>query len=93
MQVDPCYKEAREKFKNSKNILFWDDAYDIYEVFSCIDFAVVDYSSIFYDLLASGVEKFIRYIPDYKEYTRNSELTGDYFDLTAGKIAENFKEI
>ena len=93
MQVDPCYKEARESFKSNKNILFWDDAYDIYEVFSCIDFAVVDYSSIFYDLLAAGVEKFIRYIPDYEEYTRNSELTGDYFDLTGGAIASNFNNL
>lgn len=90
MQVDPYFKEARENFKNSNNILFWDDVYDIYEIFSCIDFAIVDYSSIFYDLLSAGVEKFIRYIPDYQEYTRNSALIGDYLSLTGGYIAEDF---
>lgn len=93
MQDDPHYKEVRENFKSSSNILFWDDAYDIYEVFSKIDFAIIDYSSIFYDLLASGVERFIRYIPDYIDYTRDSELIGDFFNLTGGAIAEDFNNL
>lgn len=93
MQDDPSYKEVKETFKNSPNILFWNDAYDIYEVFSQIDYAIIDYSSIFYDLLASGVSRFIRYIPDYSDYTRDSELIGDYFDLTGGEVAEDFQSL
>lgn len=93
MQSDPLYIADRESFKNSESILFWDDAYDIYEIFSIIDYAIVDYSSIFYDLLSAGVNKFIRYIPDYDEYTRDSELIGDYFSLTDGVLCRDFNEL
>ena len=93
MKKDNYFIEMAEKYQNSKNILFWDDKYDIYEVFNKITVAIVDYSSIFYDLLDAGVEKFIRYIPDVDSYQKDLELIGDYMDLTDGTVIENFSSL
>lgn len=93
MQSDQSYRDAKEIFKKSHHLLFWDDKYDIYEAFPDITFAIIDYSSIFYDLLASGVTRFIRYVPDYQEYTRDAELIADYFEFTGGVVAETFFEL
>ncbi len=83
----------KEKYKNNHNILFWNDIYDIYEIFSKIDIAIVDYSSIFYDLLNAGVKKFIRYIPDYEEYNADMEMIEDYYQYTDGVIANSFQHL
>jgi predicted HAD superfamily hydrolase/CDP-glycerol glycerophosphotransferase (TagB/SpsB family) len=83
-------------FRNIKgisNIIFWPEDHDIYEVFENIDMAIIDYSSIFYDLLNAGVKKFIRYIPDYKEHIRKEGLFGNYFEETTGEVAHNFIEL
>jgi CDP-glycerol glycerophosphotransferase (TagB/SpsB family) len=83
-------------FRNIKgisNIIFWPEDHDIYEVFENIDMAIIDYSSIFYDLLNAGVKKFIRYIPDYKEHIRKEGLFGNYFEETTGEVAHNFMEL
>ncbi|WP_291587104.1 CDP-glycerol glycerophosphotransferase family protein [Comamonas sp. UBA7528] len=93
MENDVYYKKAKEKYQGDENILFWDDRFDIYEIFNKIDIAIVDYSSIFYDLLAAGVNKFIRYIPDYEEYVSDAELVGDYFELTGGEPVFEFNRL
>lgn len=93
MKKDSYFIEMAEKYKNSQHILFWDDNYDIYEVFTSIDIAIIDYSSIFYDLLDAGVEKFIRYVPDLDEYQQDLELIGDYIDLTEGALIQNFQAL
>lgn len=93
MTKDEYFQEMKELYAESDHILFWNDDYDIYEIFNQIDIAIVDYSSIFYDLLDAGVNKFIRYIPDYNQYSQELELLGDYFRLTSGKIANNFTEL
>lgn len=93
MKNDPDYKAAVIKYKNHKNILFWDDIHDIYEFFPQIDIAIIDYSSIFYDLLEAGVERFIRYIPDYDEYTKDIELLYPYEDYTAGEVKHSFEDL
>lgn len=90
---DPYYIDLQKKFSNSENILFWDDKFDIYEIFNLIDAAIVDYSSIFYDLLEAGVKKFVRYIPDYEDYIQSQDFTKDYFQYTDGKIVETFKDL
>lgn len=90
MTKDPYYLEMKDKYKNNSHLLFWDENYDIYEVFSLIDIAIIDYSSIFYDLLEANVSKFIRYIPDYEEYKGSLELIGDYLSLTAGELVYDF---
>lgn len=93
MRKDSYFLEMAEKYKNNDNILFWTGEYDIYEVFSEIDIAIVDYSSIFYDLLDAGVDKFVRYIPDFKQYQQDLELIGDYMDLTAGIVVDNYHSL
>lgn len=75
------------------NILFWNEEYDVYEVFNKITVGIIDYSSIFYDLLEAGVNKFIRYIPDYEEYITDSELIGDYTTYTDGVNAHSYNEL
>lgn len=93
MKKDNYFIEMEEKYKNNKHIIFWNDDYDIYESFNSIDVAIVDYSSIFYDLLDAGIEKFIRYIPDLETYQQDLKLIGDYMDLTDGTIVENFPSL
>ncbi|MGF7453617.1 CDP-glycerol glycerophosphotransferase family protein [Pasteurella bettyae] len=93
MKNDNYFIEMEQKYKHSQHILFWNDDYDIYEAFNNIDVAIIDYSSIFYDLLDSGVEKFIRYIPDLAHYQQDLELIGDYLDLTEGTIIETFPSL
>lgn len=90
MKKDAYFGEMKTKYGNSKHILFWDDKYDIYEIFQHIDVAIVDYSSIFYDMLEAGVDKFIRYVPDLDEYQKDLELIGDYMDLTEGVVIHDF---
>ena len=80
-------------YANHPNILFWDNDKDIYEIFDQIDMGIIDYSSIYYDMLASGVKKFIRYIYDYDKYIENRTLVYDYKEMTSGPIASNFEEL
>ena len=75
------------------NIVFWPEDHDIYEVLVDIDTAIVDYSSIFYDLLDAGVANFIRYIPDYDQHIETEGLIGNYFEETTGKVARNYAEL
>lgn len=93
MKEDPYFIEMQNHYKNVSNIIFWDDLYDIYEIFHLIDIAVIDYSSIFYDLLEANVKKFIRYIPDFSEYTQSLDLIGNYYELTTGIICYNFDHL
>ena len=86
---DKAYLNAMKNYKDHKNLLFWDNKYDIYEVFYKIDMAVVDYSSIFYDMLSSGVKKFVRYIFNY-DTEDFSELKYDYLENTCGNICRDF---
>lgn len=92
MLEDPEYLAALEEYEDDENVYFWDDKYDVYEIFNKITVGVIDYSSIFYDMLESGVERFIRYIPDYDQYVNDLELVGDYFELTDGVDAYSFAE-
>lgn len=93
MTKDAYFQDIKKQYEQSENIIFWNDEYDIYEIFDKIDIAIVDYSSIFYDLLEAGVNKFIRYIPDYKEYSGELEFIDDYFSLTGGKIIQSFSNL
>lgn len=88
------YKNIKEKYKSCKNVLFWDNSHDFYECMYKIDFAIIDYSSIFYDMLAHGIKNFARYIFDYSD--RNNTLRNlsfDYLDNTCGQVCKNFNEL
>ena len=93
MTKDEYFLRMKKEYEDSQNILFWDDSFDIYEIFSEIDIAIIDYSSIFYDLLDAGVEKFIRYIPDYAEYNKEMNMIEDYHQYTDGTITESFNDL
>ncbi|MGK3126531.1 CDP-glycerol glycerophosphotransferase family protein [Candidatus Pantoea formicae] len=88
---DFYFKTLSESTDRYKNIILWDNQKDIYEIFNKIDLAIVDYSSIYYDLLAAGVKNFIRYIFDYED--EKHIMIYDYEDHTTGDICKNFDEL
>ena len=88
---DFYFNEIKKAAISTKNILLWDEKYDIYEVLDKIDIGIIDYSSIYYDLIAVGVKKFIRYIFDFE--TEKDYLIYDYFQNTSGTICKNFTEL
>lgn len=90
---DVNFTTAKKMYENHPNILFWDNKKDIYEIFDQIDLGILDYSSIYYDMLASGVKKFIRYIYDYDKYMENRTLVYDYKEKTSGVIVSSFDEL
>ena len=86
--IDFGYKNAMRLYSDCPQLIFWDNANDIYEIYDKIDLAVIDYSSIFYDMLAHGIKNFIRYLPDKKENMRDFAL--DYESHTCGTICKDF---
>lgn len=87
------YIEFRKQHDSFDRFMFWDDSKDIYEIFNQITTAIVDYSSIYYDLLQAGVKRFIRYVPDFKVYSETRGLKFDYLTYTDGALAYNFDEL
>ncbi|MFD6054814.1 CDP-glycerol glycerophosphotransferase family protein [Agromyces sp. NPDC060279] len=86
---DRAYRELERRYGQHPRLLFWDNAHDVYEVFDQIDTAIVDYSSIHYDLIAAGVTSFIRYVYDLDAPTA-LEPGLDYLELSRGTIATDF---
>ena len=86
---DISYEYFKDRYSDSENILFWDNRDDIYEIFNMIDLAIIDYSPILYDLVKSGVKKFIRYDFDINEF----DLVDDYEKMSLGKKCLNFAEL
>lgn len=93
MEKDYAYNVYKEKYKSCKWIMFWDNRKDIYEIFNQIDLAIVDYSSIFYDLLAAGVKNFVRYMFDLHDENNLRDFVFDVKEMTCGKLCENFDEL
>ena len=92
MAQDFQYNQLKEHYGDCKNLLFWDNSKDFYEVFDQIDLAIVDYSSIFYDMLSAGVPNFIRYFFDYNDGSMR-ESVFDYKEMTCGKICDDFDSL
>jgi Predicted hydrolase (HAD superfamily) len=93
MENDIQYRDHKEKYKNYSNFLFWNNKLDIYEVFNQIDLSIIDYSSIFYDMLLAGVPNYIRYIFDYDDKENVKNLVFDYEEMTCGAIAKNYDQL
>lgn len=93
MEQDYNYTQFKKYYKDCQNLLFWDNNKDIYEIFYKIDLAIVDYSSIFYDMLAAGVPNFVRYIFDYEDKENVRDFVFDLKEMTCGKICNNFEEL
>ncbi len=90
---DSSYLATKALFLNNKNILFIENEIDVYEIFDKIDIGIIDYSSIYYDMLAAGINKFIRYIPDYALHIEKEPLVLDYMEYTDGPVAADFDQL
>lgn len=90
---DATFRSLRETYGHEPNLMFWDNSEDVYEVFHQIDIAVVDYSSILYDMLDAGVGKVVRYIFDYEDGNAVIEPGVDYLGLSCGAIASDFDQL
>ena len=91
LEDDPAFVRSRERYADCPYVWFWDNGDDFYEIIDQIDLAIVDYSSIFTDLLDAGVGHFIRYVFDYDEAA--PIFDADYLDLTAGELCYSFDEL
>ncbi len=90
---DYSFLTLKDLYSDNESLLFWDNDNDIYEIFDQIDFAIVDYSSIFYDLVAAGVSCFVRYFYDYDSEMTSREFFLDVEEYTCGQIAHTFDEL
>lgn len=89
---DPVYRAMKTRYSDSKYVWFGNDKNDIYKVFHGIDLAIVDYSSIYYDLLATGVRRFIRYnFDNIREMFREFAYQPD--EYMSGECCETFDEL
>lgn len=91
MENDPQYLLAKETYKDCPYLYFWDNKNDFYEIIDKVDLGIVDYSSIFTDMLDAGVTHYIRYIYDFKDYKQN--LTDPYDEITAGQKCMSFEQL
>ena len=83
--------KAKEKYKNSKWVMFWDNQYDFYEIMGDVDLCIMDFSSMFTDFIALGTKHFIRYVFDFDKLTFNFPL--DYDSTTLGHKCLSFDEL
>lgn len=90
MSKDSEYLVMKEHYENHPRLLFWNNENDIYEIFDQVTLGIVDYSSIFYDMMAAHVPYFIRYIFDYDNPENFRDLVFDYEEMTFGTIAKDF---
>lgn len=89
LEADRTYQSMREKYADEPRLHFWDNRDDIYEIFQDIDVTIIDYSSIHYDLIAAGADRFIRYAFDHEDPAAlEPEL--DYFSLSCGTVVTDF---
>ena len=101
MSADPAFRRLQEQYADEPHVMFWDNDEDVYEVFHKVDIAIVDYSSILYDLLAAGITRVIRYVFDFDFEAAAAGGSGnaviepgvDYLGLSCGTIAKDFDEL
>lgn len=93
VERDTQYLAMKDTYQNHPNFYFWENEDDVYEIFRDIDIAIVDYSSIFYDLLARGVKTFIRYFYDIDCKENFRDFVFDLREMTCGIEAGNFEEL
>ncbi len=93
LEKDAEFLRLKELYGSSPWLYFWDSRDDIYEIFPSIDLAIVDYSSILYDMLAAGVTQVIRYVFDLEEGDSTVATALDYDALSCGPKAETFEEL
>lgn len=90
---DPAFRGLQQQYGDEPHLMFWDNKEDFYEVIGQVDLAVVDYSSILYDLLAGGVRQVVRYVFDFHDGNDVIEPGVDYLALSVGPVAESFDSL
>lgn len=85
------FLQAKESFKDSKWVCFWDNSLDFYEIIDKVDLAIMDYSSMFTDFISVGVKHFLRYCFDFSN--DDLEFPLDYDEATLGRKCLNFAEL
>ncbi|SPN76044.1 CDP-glycerol glycerophosphotransferase family protein [Brochothrix thermosphacta] len=93
MRADKAYQKVVSEYKNDDNFIFIEDGDDIYEYFKFVTYSIVDYSSICYDLMAAGQDKFVRYTPDYNKYVQYHPIMSTYYDKTYGTVVSDFNNL
>lgn len=93
VEKDSQFLALKKTYSSNPFLYFWNNENDIYEIFSEIDIAIIDYSSIFYDLLARGVKTFIRYFYDIDCKENFRDFVFDVKEMTCGKEAQTFNEL
>ena len=93
MTKSRTFLHMKKKYRACEELLFWDNDNDIYEVLDRIELAIVDYSSMFYDLMARGVRHFIRYTYDFEHEQQTREFALDYHEHTCGVECKTFDEL
>lgn len=91
MSADFHYQNIKKQYQNCPNLIFWDNKNDVYEIFDKIDLAIIDYSSILYDLLARGVKHVIKYVFDINNPDNFRDFALDYNEHTCGIECDNFE--
>ncbi len=89
MMDDFEYKNIATRYKDNPWLIFWNNDHDFYEVMDRVDFAIVDYSSIFYDMIERGIRNFARYIFDYDAGAMR-DFALDYMSHTCGTVVRDF---
>src|SRR5690606_19550645 len=92
LMSDSSYRDLKKTYASHPRLLFWNNDNDFYEIFDQIDTAIIDYSSIHYDLIAAGVKKFIRYAFDVNQ-PGTLEAGLDYESMSAGTMALDFESV
>lgn len=93
MENDNQYNNCKKLYADCPNLLFWDNVNDVYEIFNRVDLAIIDYSSIFYDMLSAGVKHFVRYMFDLEDKNNLRGFVFDVKEMTCGKMCDNFEEL
>lgn len=93
MENDRKYNEYKNRYSSCPYLLFWNNENDVYEIFNQIDLAIVDYSSIFYDMLMAGVKNFVRYMFDIDDEDNLREFVFDVKEMTCGTMCQSFEQL
>lgn len=88
---DMAFLQAKNRYRDCPWLLFWDNSQDFYEVMDQVDLCVMDYSSMFTDMIIAGVKHFLRYTFDFDG--ADLDFPMEYDDITPGRKCETFEEL
>ena len=88
---DVNFLQAKERYADCPWLMFWDNQNDIYEILDQIDLCIMDYSSMFTDMIVAGVKHYIRYMFDLDAEDLNFPM--DYDKVTPGRKCKTFAEL